>query len=192
MTELFQGVPAIWLPVPGYEGQYEVCNWGIIRSLDRVITRVLCGKDVTQRVPGKILSPSVNKESGHCHVQLSKFGVVTPHHVHIVVACVFIGPRPNGYQVCHNDGIPANNWAWNLRYDTPVGNSLDRRLHGTDAIGVNNPRAKFTEEQVIGLINQMAVKSLAQISRETGIPSATLSSIKTGVNWSHLPRPWIQ
>lgn len=190
MTELFHGHHAVWIPVYGYEGIYEVCNWGLIRSVDRIVQRELWGKIITQRVNGKVLVPAPNRVTGHMTVALSKNGTATSNHVHVLVAAAFIGPRPDGYQVCHNDGIPANNWAWNLRYDTPVGNALDRHVHGTDARGINNPSAKFTEEQVIDLINQMTIKTLAQISRETGIHPATLSSIKTGVNWSYLPRPW--
>lgn len=172
--------PETWLPIPGYEGQYDVCNLGFIRSVDRTVNRVVCGKMITQRVPGKVLKATPNADSGHMSVTLCRNGIPKMYYVHILVAESFIGPRPPNMHVCHNDGIPANNWEWNLRYDTPTGNAADRKIHGTDASGENNPSARFTEDEVILLIGQMTHKSLAQISRDTGIPAATLSSIKTG------------
>ena len=50
--------------------------------------------------------------------------------VHQLVAEAFIGPRPPGLHVCHNDGDPANNQPSNLRYDTPSENSYDTVRHG--------------------------------------------------------------
>lgn len=181
-----------WRPIPGYVGQYEVSNWGEIRSLDRVVERALYGKIITQRVPGVNLALTPNINTGHLTVNLSKYGACTMVHVHGIVAEVYIGPRPPGMQVCHNDGIPAHNWVWNLRYDTPIGNAADRYKHHTDARGSNNPRAKYTEEEILQLIELLSVKTNAQVSRETGIPVPTISSIRSGANWGHLPRPWIK
>lgn len=45
--------------------------------------------------------------------------------VHGLVAEVFIGPRPEGLDVCHNDGDKSNNRASNLRYDTHSENQKD-------------------------------------------------------------------
>nr|WP_232111245.1 HNH endonuclease signature motif containing protein [Nocardia wallacei] len=49
---------------------------------------------------------------------------------HSLVAEAFIGPRPEGLQVCHNDGDPTNNMLANLRYDTPSENQTDIVRHG--------------------------------------------------------------
>jgi hypothetical protein len=43
-----------------------------------------------------------------------------------------VGPRPDGMQVCHNNGLRTDNRLSNLRYDTASGNMRDRILHGTD------------------------------------------------------------
>ena len=52
-------------------------------------------------------------------------------YVHSLVAESFIGPRPEGMEVCHNDGDPTNNHLDNLRYGTSSGNELDKVRHGT-------------------------------------------------------------
>lgn len=51
---------------------------------------------------------------------------------HALVAETFHGPRPEGLEVRHLDGNPANNRPENLRYGTPVENALDRVEHGHD------------------------------------------------------------
>lgn len=185
-----EDLPEEWLPVIGYEGYYEVSSWGRVRRLEMVVERKLKDRIIRQRVPGRIMGPAPNPVSGHLCVHLCKNGKPKTHNLHVLVALAFLGPRPDKLQVCHNDGNPAHNWKTNLRYDTPIGNAADRHTHGTHAKGSNNPGAKFNEEQIIELISEMTVKSLAQISRERGIHPATLSSIKTGANWPHLYRPW--
>lgn len=45
--------------------------------------------------------------------------------VHVLVAEAFLGPRPDGLMVCHNDNDPTNNVVANLRYDTQSSNVLD-------------------------------------------------------------------
>lgn len=47
-----------------------------------------------------------------------------------MVVAAFIGPRPEGLQVCHNNGVHYDNRAINLRYGTPKENSQDSVKHG--------------------------------------------------------------
>lgn len=53
------------------------------------------------------------------------------YFIHTLVASHFIGPRPEGMVICHNDGDPDNNHVSNLRYDTQTNNNLDKVKHGT-------------------------------------------------------------
>lgn len=43
---------------------------------------------------------------------------------HQYIAQAWLGDRPEGMQVCHNDGVRTNNSVENLRYDTPKSNYL--------------------------------------------------------------------
>lgn len=54
------------------------------------------------------------------------------HHrlVHQIVLEVFVGPRPDGMEACHNDGDSMNNRLDNLRWGTRASNSADTRKHG--------------------------------------------------------------
>lgn len=116
---------ARWKPVYGYEGFYEVSDQGRVRSVDRIDRRGVFRKGVEKAQPA-------NVQTGYKMVSLWKDGVEKQRTVHSVVIEAFEGPRPEGAQVCHNDGTRDNNALENLRYDTPSGNVKDRRLHGTD------------------------------------------------------------
>lgn len=117
-----------WRPVVGYEGRYEVSDQGRVRSLDRVIHYMRNGDPRTQRWPGRLLSPSRNNR-GYPQVSL---GYNRTHLVHWLVAAAFIGPRPDGLVVCHNNGDQTDNRPENLRYDTLSGNMQDSVRHGTN------------------------------------------------------------
>lgn len=45
--------------------------------------------------------------------------------LHTLVMLAFVGPCPEGMEVCHNDGNPENNALSNLRYDTRSANVTD-------------------------------------------------------------------
>jgi hypothetical protein len=70
-----------------------------------------------------------NTNSPYAAIWLRKSG--TPplkKKIHFLVADAFIGPRPDGLIICHNDGVAMNPHVENLRYDTRGSNMRDRYL----------------------------------------------------------------
>lgn len=128
-----------WLPVPGHEGAYDVSNQGRVRSWKRALTSGAGAPRVMRSAPDA---------HGYPNVRLSQGGITKLHRVHSLVAAAFLGPRPDGLEVCHGDGDPANACAANLRYDTPVANQADKKAHGTDPAGERNSQARLTQAQV--------------------------------------------
>jgi hypothetical protein len=53
--------------------------------------------------------------------------------VHSLVILAFVGPRPDGEQVRHLNGNPADNRLTNLAYGTQSQNQQDSLRHGTHA-----------------------------------------------------------
>ena len=111
-------------------------------------------------------------------------------HVHLLVAETFIGPKPLGptkFDCCHNNGKPTDNRASNLRWDTPKGNAADKKLHGTENIGVRNGNAKLTPEKV-RKIREMLAAGIYQkvIAAEFDIIQQAVSCIARKKTWSHL------
>lgn len=108
-----------WLPVVGWEGLYEVSDLGRVR---RIFLPPYEGYRVLRLHPDGYGYPSVG---------LSGRGKKARPKVHKLVAEAFLGPRPPGLEICHNDGDKTNAVPSNLRYDTRIANESDKRLHGT-------------------------------------------------------------
>lgn len=113
----------VWLTVDEFEGFYEVSNLGRIRSLDRAD-----GLGRPRR--GKVLNP-VRDRKNHFSVYMRGGGKGRHRFVHRLVLTAFVGPCPEGFEGCHNDGDPSNNRLDNLRWDSQSGNVLDTVRHGT-------------------------------------------------------------
>lgn len=96
----------IWKDVIGYEGLYQVSNYGDVKSLNYRRT----GKE-------HILSPSPFKE-GYIHITLCKSGIEETIPVHILVANAFIPNPDNLPEVNHKDENKSNNQVDNLEWCT--------------------------------------------------------------------------
>lgn len=116
-----------WLPIPGYEGMYEVSNFGAVRSLRRE-TLDANGKRHSMR--GKYLNINVI-EKGYHQVALYRDGHRKYHKVHRLVLEAFVGPpdSPDLHGMHIND-VPGDNRAENLRWGTASENIADQIAHG--------------------------------------------------------------
>ena len=109
----------IWKDVPGYEGLYQVSNYGEVKSL---------GNNASRKE--KILKPSKNVET-YLKVALWKDGNKKTIKIHQLVTMAFLGHIPNGYEIVvnHIDNNPLNNYIGNLELVTVRYNSS---CHKTD------------------------------------------------------------
>ena len=112
-----------WLPVPGYEGVYEVSDLGRVRSMDRLDSR-------GRKRRGRVLSPRKTTRD-HRSISLCLNAVSRSFQVHHLVLTAFVGPRPEGLEGCHWDDDPTNNCLSNLRWDTRSANVRDSVRNGT-------------------------------------------------------------
>ncbi|MBV6635509.1 MAG: HNH endonuclease [Mameliella sp.] len=178
-----QAKEAEWRPVPEYEGLYEISENGEIRSLPRDVDR---GRQGIMRTKLKRLCPSMSP-NGYWMITLSKGGVKTTFTVHSLVATVFIGPRPDGKQVCHKNGIRTDNRSSNLRYDTPQGNNADKHKHGTAQVGENAPTVKLTERQVLAIRKRLSEGARQRdVAKEFSVSKSLIWAINTRRVWSHV------
>lgn len=121
----------IWKTIPGFS-KYEVSNLGNIRSY-----AVRGNKDKIAKSPKPIKQANCD---GYKFVNISnddkKIIVIK---VHSLVLLSFVGPRPDGLVVCHNNDIKNDNRLENLRYDTQKKNMSDYienngGIHGRSSI----------------------------------------------------------
>lgn len=98
---------AIWLPVVGHEGYYEVSNLGEVRSVRY--------DHNGQVIYSRLLKPSM-KQRGYLGVVLSKQNSTTNHLVHRLVAIAFLSNPDNLPEVNHIDGDKTNCKVDNLEW----------------------------------------------------------------------------
>ena len=99
-----------WRPVVGYEGLYEVSNWGRVKRLARVVIRK---NGRRYPVTEKILRPAANSD-GYLVVHLAKDGKQITVQVHLLVWDAFVGENRRGLEVNHMDEDKNNCAVWNL------------------------------------------------------------------------------
>lgn len=107
-----------WRDIAGYEGLYQVSDWGRVRSIDRVIKYLVKGKYPAKRIcKGQIIAPfKIN--SGYLSVTLVKSSKGCNKTLHRLVAETFI-PNPDSKPcVGHKDCNETNNCADNLYWCT--------------------------------------------------------------------------
>lgn len=129
----------IWKDIKGYEGFYQISNFGKVKSLTRLIIRKN-NNDFTLK--GKLLKSANN--GNYDLVVLTKDKKRKTHTVHQLVALNFI-PNPNRYkEINHIDGNKKNNFIENLEWCTHEENMKHAFANGLVSIisGVNHPHSK--------------------------------------------------
>ena len=146
-----------WLPVPEYEGIYDISSLGRVRSYFHKTIRIL--------KPWKSKKGYLFVDIGNKH-----------RSIHSLVAESFIGKRPEGLVIRHLDGNPANNTPENLAYGTQSDNEQDSVNHGT-----HYRNHKFTIEQAKQIASDP--RRYKEIAKDFGTSVSHISDIKAGLYW---------
>ena len=113
----------IWKDVEGYEGLYQISNYGNVKSIERLAYKQYRGN---RKVNSKILKQF--KCSGYLCVKLYNKSKCKTVRVHRLVAETFISNKNNYPEVDHIDTNINNNNVNNLRWCTHKSNFLDNKL----------------------------------------------------------------
>lgn len=127
----------IWRDIPGYEGKYQVSNFGRVRSVARWIYRDCRGFPRFQK--SRVLYQHANKD-GYKTVSLMNGNIHKTHLVHRLVAKVFIPNDNFELDINHIDGVKDNNRVDNLEWCTRKENM--RHAFAMGLVGYNNPSNK--------------------------------------------------
>lgn len=162
----------IWKPVVGYEGLYEVSNWGRVKSFDTYRK----GSNGSIRIyKGRILKQGTTKY-GYKYVVLCKNGKLKNCYVHRLVAQAFLDNPNNLPCVNHKDECKSNNNVVNLEfctyeYNCNFGTRNERRIKT-----ISKPIVQYDLEG--NFIKEWA--SAMQAEREGGFNSGNICKVCRG------------
>ena len=104
----------VWKNIDGYEGLYQISNYGRVKSCDRYVYSKKNG-GFYFHIKEKIMKLNTTHD-GYLFISLSKNGIKTPRRISRLVAEAFI-PNPNNLpQVNHIDEDKSNNNVSNLEW----------------------------------------------------------------------------
>lgn len=114
----------IFKPVFGYEGYYEISNYGRLKGLERVVPKKN-GRNST--IKERIIIPDLNSK-GYVRNKMAVNSRITRFLVHRMVAIFFVpNPFPESFdQVNHIDGNKQNNYYKNLEWSNNSLNQIHR------------------------------------------------------------------
>jgi HNH endonuclease/NUMOD4 motif len=170
-----------WRQVVGFEGFYEVSNWGRVRSVARG----------TGRKTGKLLIARSHIRDEYLSVVLStNLRNATEYKIHRLVLEAFKGPCPENKEVDHIDGNRTNNTLPNLRYLDHAENmraAVGRRGKWQKPMvfpvrkGAENPAAKLTTAHVND-IRRLRIEGMTvpAIAKEFGVTPRHIFKILSG------------
>ena len=141
-----------WMPVVGYEGFYEVSDWGRVRSLPRNATTKI-----------RLLKQHMSKRNGYMQVSLCKNNHKSTRRVHVLVMEAFTDFRSHGFDpsqvIDHIDGCKANNHLSNLEVITQAENDRRARVR---------IKQRYKGRAVIDLDTKRVYKTYTDASRAIG------------------------
>lgn len=173
-----------WRPIKGYEGIYEVSEYGQIKSLGRRNAR---GTLIRER----ILKPWMDR-LGYVYATLSDDTRKKRFPCHRLVAQAFIGDCPDNMEVNHKDGNKLNNHHSNLEYVTHHENMLHswRELNriATVARGSKSAQAKLSEGDIEEIRRLYHDEKLSQrtLGKMYRVSSVAIGQIIRRKSWVHI------
>lgn len=171
------GMSEVWKDIPGYEGRYQASTEGRIRSVDQIReVKTKNGRTFSKFFAGRVLTPW--RSSGYFYVDL---GHHDRHTVHSLIALTFLGPCPQGFDVCHEDGVRTNNLVSNLRYGSHAENLQDEYRWN------RSWNAKLSTDEVRRVRKELASgRGCSDLGRQYGVRRNVILDIKKGRTFSWL------
>lgn len=150
-----------WAAIPGAPG-YEVSDDGAVRNART--SRILRGSL-------NLGYPTVTLPCGRSRI-------------HVLVAAVFIGPRPDGMSIDHVDGNKENNSVSNLEYVTHEENMRRAAALGLMAKGEDNGASRLSNAD-IEIVRSLARRGHThkEIAARFGVRRHTVTCAVSGKSW---------
>ena len=169
----------IWRWIRGYEGLYQISNFGRVKSFPR---------NTTSKI--QIIKPLLSR-SGYLYVGLRKQGTKRLRFkLHRLVSQAFIENPENKQTVNHKDGNKFNNYVDNLEWATQDENNQHAIDTGLQKSGANRNTAKLTNEQVKYIRENYIPRDSefggAALARKFNVKSSTVQNVIHGKNYKNV------
>lgn len=156
-----------WRDIDGYEGLYQISNFGRIKSFWSKKT--------------KILKPCFTVH-GYLRIDLSDGNKGKHFRINRLVAKAFLSNADHKPQVNHIDGCKLNNFVGNLEWVTSSENNQHAFSTGLNCArrGSNNSRAKLTNEQVLYIRDNPENLTIKELANTFSVDARNISAIQLG------------
>lgn len=165
----------VWKDVKGFEGLYQVSNFGNVKRL------------ISQRVFAERFIGRTIDRYGYVKRMLSKDGKNNYFTEHRLVAIAFIDNPNDKATVNHKNGIKTDNRVENLEWNTTIENhkhAIDTGLK--DQKGIKHHKCKLTEEQVVEIKKIGFSQTRMSLSKRYGVSRTNILGIIRGQFWKHI------
>lgn len=171
----------IWANIPNTNGEYQLSNFGRIRSW------VKSGTKRKKRLEPLILKTPQSK-TGYLYVCINfiELNKVKTVRIHQWVARLFIS-NPNKYPyVLHKDDIKTNCHYTNLEWGDHEKNMKDAFTRGViiPAKGVARKKSSLTESDVRDIFKSKEICMV--LAKKYNVNHTCISDIRSGRSWNHI------
>lgn len=165
-------VEVVRKPVKGYEGYYEVDQFGRVYSIDRLIPVDDNGRQYNKVLGGNQMKQSIHSK-GYKIVSLTKEGKTKTVFVHRIVAEAFISNPNNLPMVNHKDEDKTNNFTENLewctaKYNRSYGKAIEKhakKLKGRKHTEEHKQKISEGVKRSYGERREEAYKKISELER---------------------------
>lgn len=158
-----------WRDIANYEGDYQVSNFGRVKSF--------LGKET------RILKPRLLRE--YLAVILYKGGKQKNFYIHRLVGQAFILNLKDKPEINHEDGIKFNCHVSNLTWATSAENNRHAVDMGLRGRGEDNPRAKLSGENAVYIRENPDGLTIKELAETFGVTENTISLVQRAITYKN-------
>jgi hypothetical protein len=166
----------IWKDIKGYEGYYQISNYGKVKSLKR------------GRKKKTIFKKPTIKQNGYYILALYKNNNQKIFYLHRLIGIMFIPNPENKKWMNHKDGNKLNNSIANLEWCSPSENNYHaiRNKLRQYKLGEDRPQSKLKRKDVLEIRKLYSKISQLQLAKLYSVSTKTIQSIILRKTWRHI------
>ena len=177
----------IWKDVVEFENNYQISNFGRLRSVARKINSSVqpCGFRINNP---RIIAPQ-NNGKGYQQYYVKFNNIRVMQYSHRLVAKYFLDNPDDKLEVNHLDGNKYNNHVSNLEWSTLEENRNHALVNNLIHKGESSYQAKLSEKRVLAIRRLFRINpnfNKSKIAKKLNVRDTTIHKIINNQRWKHL------